>query len=239
MKLLDLSFETPQENLACDEALLDWSEEESGEAVLRFWESPRYFVTLGYTDAASSEADVEACRVLEVPVLRRCSGGGTVLQGPGCLNYALVMPIEQSGPTSNLSDTNSFVMQRHRDVLSELLGAPVTSEGFTDLAIGGLKFSGNAQRRRRRTLLFHGTFLLDFDLSLIERVLNMPSKQPQYRNTRSHRDFVTNIDVSRENIKRALQETWGAHQVLEAVPHQRIQALAQGKYEDDAWNFKF
>jgi lipoate-protein ligase A len=90
MNLLDLPFATPQENLACDEALLDWSEEESGTAILRFWESPRHFVALGYTDAASSEADVEACRVLDIPVLRRCSGGGTVIQGPGCLNYALV-----------------------------------------------------------------------------------------------------------------------------------------------------
>jgi lipoate-protein ligase A len=113
-------------------------------------------------------------------------------------------------------------MQRHRDVLSKLLGVPVTSEGFTDLAIGGLKFSGNAQRRRRRTLLFHGTFLLDFDLSLIERVLNMPSKQPQYRNTRSHRDFVTNIDATRESVKRALQETWQAHRVLDTAPYERI-----------------
>lgn len=239
MKLLDLSLTTPQENLACDEALLDWSEEDNEEAVLRFWESPRHFVTLGYTDGASSEADLEACRVLDIPILRRCSGGGTVLQGPGCLNYALIMPIAQSGPTSNLSDTNSFIMQRHRDVLSQLLGVLVTSEGFTDLAISGLKFSGNAQRRRRRTLLFHGTFLLDFDLSLIERVLNMPSKQPQYRNTRSHRDFVTNIDVTRDRIKHALQETWGAPRLLETIPHGRIDALANGKYSDDAWNFKF
>ncbi|HEX8237712.1 MAG TPA: lipoate--protein ligase family protein [Abditibacteriaceae bacterium] len=239
MKLLDLSFETPQENLACDEALLDWSEEESGAAVLRFWESPRHFVTLGYTDGASREADREACRVLDIPILRRCSGGGTVLQGPGCLNYALVMPIPQSGPLSNLSDTNGFIMQRHREVLTQLLGAPVSSEGFTDLAIGGLKFSGNAQRRRRRTLLFHGTFLLDFDLSLIERVLNMPSKQPQYRNTRSHHDFVTNIGATRESIKRVLQETWQAHRVLESWPRERMAALAGGKYADDAWNFKF
>jgi lipoate-protein ligase A len=239
MKLLDQSFETPRENLACDEALLDWSEEESHEAILRFWESPRHFVALGYTDAASREADLETCRVLNIPVLRRCSGGGTVLQGPGCLNYALVMPIVQTGPTSNLSETNGFIMQRQRDVLSELLGTPVTSEGFTDLAIGGLKFSGNAQRRRRRTLLFHGTFLLDFDLSLIERVLNMPSKQPQYRNTRSHRDFVTNIGATRESIKRALQKTWQAHRVLEALPQERMRALANGKYADDAWNFKF
>jgi lipoate-protein ligase A len=239
MKLLDLSFKTPQENLACDEALLDWSEEESGVAVLRFWESPRHFVTLGYTDAASREADLEACRVLDIPILRRCSGGGTVLQGPGCLNYALIVPIPPDGPLSNLSDTNNFIMQRHRDVLSKLLGVPVTSEGFTDLAIGGLKFSGNAQRRRRRTLLFHGTFLLDFDLSLIERVLNMPSKQPQYRNTRSHRDFVTNIDATRESVKRALQETWQAHRVLDTAPYERIHNLSNGKYSDDAWNFKF
>ena len=37
MKQLDLTLPSPAENLACDEALLDWCEENGGEEILRFW----------------------------------------------------------------------------------------------------------------------------------------------------------------------------------------------------------
>src|SRR5713226_6021948 len=72
-----------------------------------------------------------------------------------------------------------------------LPGDPVTVEGFTDLAVNGLKFSGNAQRRKRRCLLFHGTFLLDLDLALVEKLLRPPSRQPAYRENRSRAEFLT------------------------------------------------
>lgn len=246
MKLLDLSFDSPAQNMACDEALLDWCEAEGGE-ILRFWESSRPFVALGYTDKAETECRLEECRARDVPILRRCSGGGTVLQGAGCFNYALVLRIEEAGPTSNLSLTNAFIMARHRDAISELMPHMSThaaqnsieARGITDLAWNGLKFSGNAQRRKRRTLLFHGTFLLDFDLTLIETLLRMPSKQPDYRHARSHRDFITNLPLGRDAIKSKLQAIWNAEEVLLDVPHERIDALANGKYRDDAWNFKF
>ena len=57
--------------------------------MLRFWEPNKPFVVVGYANQAAREVDLEACRKLGIPVFRRCTGGGTVLQGPGCLNYSL------------------------------------------------------------------------------------------------------------------------------------------------------
>src|SRR5712691_11540818 len=96
-----------------------------------------------------------------------------------------------------------------------LPGGPVTVEGFTDLAVNGLKFSGNAQRRKRRCLLFHGTFLLDFDLSLVQKLLRPPSRQPAYRANRSHADFLTVVGWQASAIKAALQKVWNAKEPLE------------------------
>ena len=93
MKYLDRTLRTPQENLAADEALLDWCEEESADEILRFWEPRQHFVVLGYSNRTRTEVNLDSCKKLDVPVLRRCSGGGTVLQGPGCLNYALLLRI--------------------------------------------------------------------------------------------------------------------------------------------------
>ena len=117
MKVLDLNLPSPAGNLACDEALLDAAESGASGELLRFWESPEYFVVVGYANKVSSEVNVAACETRGIPILRRCSGGGTVLQGPGCLNYALVLRISEDGPTRNISAANRFIMQRNRAAL--------------------------------------------------------------------------------------------------------------------------
>src|SRR5512136_2851887 len=122
MKYLDLTLPTPAENLACDEALLDWCEEERGaDEVLRVWEPSDYFVVVGYANKVATEANVSACRAKGIPIHRRCSGGGTVLQGRGCLNYALVLRIAEHGPLSSISAANHFVMGRNRAAVESVM----------------------------------------------------------------------------------------------------------------------
>jgi lipoate-protein ligase A len=239
MTLLDFTLPTPAENLACDEALLDQADAVVGALeVLRFWESSVPFVVLGIGNRVAEEVDLEACRALGVSVLRRCSGGGTVLQGPGCLNYSLVLNIAESGPLAGITGTNCFVMERHRQALAALVNEPVTVRGVTDLALGDRKFSGNAQRRRRHSLLFHGTFLLDYDEALVQRALRLPPRQPDYRAGRSHTEFLTRLPVARDAIKAALRETWNATKPFAPVPTQEIARLAQEKYSRPEWNLR-
>ncbi len=211
MKLLDLTFPSPAENLAADEALLEECEAGTGEEVLRFWEPREHFVVVGYANKIASEINIAACEARAVPVYRRCSGGGTVVQGPGCLNYSLILRITADGPLHNIAVANQFIMRQNRKAI-ESVGrvtpcAPhdggqrtarpaIAIRGHTDLAIGDRKFSGNSQRRRKQFLLFHGTFLLHFDLALISELLPLPSKQPDYREHRSHAEFLTNLNAS-------------------------------------------
>ena len=114
MKLLDLTFPSPAENLACDEALLDWCEADDGEEILRFWESPKTFAVVGYANKVAAEVNVAACKAKGIPIFRRCSGGGTVLQGAGCLNYALILQIAENSPLANISSANQFIMEQNR-----------------------------------------------------------------------------------------------------------------------------
>jgi len=240
MRCLDLTLPTPAENLACDEALLDASENGEVTGSLRFWEPQEYFVVLGYANRAASEVNFDACKQVGVPVYRRVSGGGTVLQGPGCLNYNLVLKIDSHAQLSSITSTNEFVMQRHAKVLSTTLGRPVKVQGYTDLAVGDVKFSGNAQRRKRHYLVFHGTFLLDFDLERVERYLRFPSRQPEYRQNRSHEAFLTNLNLPAATIKVALRNIWRAKpQRPPQAPKQRIEQLVRAKYSRNDWNMKF
>ena len=258
MKLLDLTFPTPEENLAFDEALLDWCDEGAGPAVLRFWEPQQHFVVVGYSNRVERDVNVAACREGGIPILRRCSGGGAVLQGPGCLNYALVLRIDYNSALQTVTGTNRFVMERNRAALEKLLSGSSRHQealssnfqlptancqlsvcGHTDLAIDGCKFSGNAQRRKRRAVLFHGTFLLNFDLALVNRLLPMPSKVPDYRGSRSHAEFLMNLNVSAADVKCALAQIWEATVAVDELPSAGTIGLTVEKYYSDAWNLKF
>lgn len=239
MKYIDLTLPSPDENLACDEALLDLCEEGWESEILRFWEPRGYFVVVGYANKTAAEVNLAFCRENGIPVLRRCSGGGTVLQGPGCLNYSLILEITESGPLRSIAEANAFILNRQRTALEPLLDAPVEILGHADLAIGSHKFSGNAQRRKRKFLLFHGAFLLQFDIPLIEKALRMPSKQPDYRRNRSHAEFLTNLNLPSSVLKSALQKAWSAKTPLPNILGEKISELTRQKYATEEWNLKF
>src|SRR5262245_19091088 len=82
---LPLTLPDLADNLALDEALLLAAEERPAGGVLRLWEWPRPAVVLGAGCPLAQDVDEAACTAASVPVLRRASGGGTVLLGPGCL----------------------------------------------------------------------------------------------------------------------------------------------------------
>ena len=253
MKLLDLTLPRPAENLACDEALLDAAEAGPGDEVLRFWEPREHFVVVGYANKVAAEVNVAACATHGIPILRRCSGGGTVVQGPGCLNYTLVLRITADGPLHNIGIANQFIMRQNRAAIATLNSQPlgtakrsgdgstlnVAIRGHTDLVISERKFSGNSQRRRKHFLLFHGTFLLNFDLALVSELLPMPSKQPDYREHRAHTEFLMNLNLSPEKVKTALRQAWKVKDLLKNPPLEKITALAREKYATCEWNFKF
>lgn len=214
MELLDFTFQAPEHNLACDEALLELAEEAPGWEALRLWSPHQPFVVLGCSNRAEREVRLEACQKLRLPVLRRCTGGGTVLQGPGCLNFSLVLSVHRDPALRTIAGTNAYILQRHRQIVESLLSQPVQIRGSTDLTLGSLKFSGNAQRRKRVALLYHGTFLLRLDLRLMEQVLPLPSRQPDYRNGRSHRGFLTRLPVEAQALREALVRLWGATELF-------------------------
>ncbi len=238
MQLLTYSADSPELNLAIDEALLLDAEEEPGRESLRFWSTDRLFVVLGLSRSVINDAHVHRCRQDGVPILRRRSGGGTVLQGPGCLNYSLVLRINRNDSFSTIAGTTRAVLNRHARALAPFLHGNVSIEGISDLAIGGKKFSGNAQRRLNACVLFHGTMLLDFDLSSLERYLREPGRQPAYRRNRNHADFVTNIPLTPALVRDLLASAWNAGGPPAEPPLPLARQLVRERYALEEWNLK-
>ena len=209
MECIDTSFKTPEENILYDEVLLHLAEQGKLGEVLRFWESPEMFVVLGRI--CKEHEDVKMGEVLKdrVLVLRRSSGGGTVLQGKGCLNYSLVLSKERDRQIADLRQSYRVILGKVIAALKQF-GVEAVFCPISDIALAEnqKKISGNAQKRSKKFILHHGTILYNFDLAQIKKYLNMPKDIPEYRRDRSHLNFVTNVSLAAPDIKSALRNVF-------------------------------
>ncbi len=226
MDVLCWSAPTVAENVNFDEALAQ-SVSDTGRHLLRFWWGGPSAVVMGSNERAEQVVDTAACAQIGVDVLKRCTGGGTVLQTCGVLNYSLVTPAPD-----HLNLKAAF--RQGADLVCAILaafglrGAP---QGTSDVAIGDRKISGSAQARRWRALLVHGTLLVDFDFDLAERLLLRPPREPEYRRGRGHRDFLVTlralgIPADRsviENVAiKAAQQVFGRMNTLRQLDLDRV-----------------
>jgi len=222
----DITLSSPEENILFDEVLLGLAEKGLAGEVLRFWESPSYFIVLGKISKFEEDVNSVALREIPILVLRRSSGGGTVLQGQGCLNYTLILDKRLDKELNSISNSYQYILSRVIKGLNTL-NVEAIFKPVSDIALADSekKFSGNAQHRGKDFILHHGTILYDFDISQIEKYLLIPTKMPDYRHKRSHRDFVTNILASARDIKKAIRKVFDAQEAADKLSAAEIDAL--------------
>jgi lipoate-protein ligase A len=232
MEVLLQSAPTVAANLALDDAAAR-SAWETGLRRLRFWWGGPPAVVMGSNQRPEQVIDAEACARLGVDVLKRSTGGGAVLQTAGVLNYSLVTPAPAS---LDLKAGFRPGIELICAILAAfgLAGRP---EGTSDVAVGGRKISGNAQARRWKSVLVHGTLLVDFDHDLADAVLRHPPREPAYRNGRGHRDFLVTLRSLGVNADRpaveaaaidAASQVFGPVQRLYGAPDGPLLGTAAG-----------
>ena len=227
---------TTAEQLAVDEAILDQAESGQLEnTVVRTWQAAAPAVVLGSSSELLKEVDHDVCTKLKIPILRRPSGGATVILGPGCIMWSIVTPCKAVPPLEAI----------HAAMLDPLIatfsasGRDVAREGTSDLVIReagrAKKISGNALRVRRQSVLYHGTLLDTFPLELVGQLLRHPPREPEYRHHRSHTDFLTNLSLGREQIDKVVRTAFAAWVNRTTWPHQRVQQLVESRYGQTSW----
>ena len=214
MILKDISFTDPIKNLLYDDVLLHLADKVEPQEYLRFWMSPVYFAVLGRISKEEEDINFEAMKADGVEVLRRSSGGGTVIQGPGCLNFAVVADKNKNKSLDDLKQSYVIILENIKEAL-RACGVETKVMPISDVALlNDKKISGNAQKRGRRFILHHGTVLCDFDLSVIKKYLHMPTQMPDYREGREHLAFVDNCGLSVEEVKKSIQSVFTPEQVM-------------------------
>ncbi len=228
------------EQLALDEALLEEAHEgiRTG-TVVRTWMAAEPTVVLGSSSRAAEELDLAACAAHGVRVLRRPSGGLSVVLGPGCLMWSVVTH-HPAGPPP--IDALHAAMLDPLAAALRATGRDVVRRGASDLAVadaaGPLKISGNALRVRRHGVLYHGTLLDAFDLDLIGRVLRHPPREPDYRAGRGHAAFVTNLGLGVARLTATVREAFGAARHETDWPRDRVARLVRDRYADPGWTLR-
>lgn len=155
--------------------------------LFRFFETRRQVVVLSSSNSAARETFEESCGQLDIPILQRRGGGGTVLLGPGCLILTFAFFAK-----------DIFSNQRYFNLINGLwadalaaAGVPgLSTRGHSDLAHDDKKIAGTSLFRRKHLVVYQGSLLVRPDYQLIERALRHPSREPDYRQGRSHREFL-------------------------------------------------
>ncbi|RLI30798.1 hypothetical protein DRO48_02455 [Candidatus Bathyarchaeota archaeon] len=167
-RLLKLELETPGLNVALDQAILLSVERGKSPATLRFWVNPPS-VVIGKHQNAREEVDFEACKTYGVQVVRRFTGGGAVYHDEGNLNWSIIAEKESIGVKSA---TSAFKMA------GEALISGLRALGFTaefvppnSVYLKHGKISRMAAYMKRKSLLIHGTLLINADLKILRKVL--------------------------------------------------------------------
>lgn len=151
-------------------------------------------VVLGLSGVASELVHVEAVLADRVPVIRRFSGGGTVLVTPGIVTTSLIVRSEDAQVDSGPRSIMAYVASLFGDSLNEALHGVRFSLVENDFVIESrMKVAGNAQALSRRRWLQHTSWLYEFEAAAMERYLQLPARRPAYRDARPHSSFLARL----------------------------------------------
>lgn len=175
---------------------------------VRVWTCNQSAVVLGVSRSVSLEVHEQECARRGVAIVRRASGGGTVVVGPGTVQYAFVFPHEAGREPPSLGEVRQRCNTAVVRALAEAgVTEPVGTDRSGDLHIDDRKVGGLALRRQRDATLLHGTLLVQPDLEMIAAVLRHPLREPEWRRGRPHAEFLRALGaIDREAFARALEQ---------------------------------
>lgn len=154
------------------------------------WIPDRKYIVLGASNHPEESLFTDNVIRDNIAVLKRPSGGQTVMLTPDNLIVSVVFSGDEvMHPKEIFNNMNLLLIS----ALKEAGISDLSMMGISDIAISGKKISGSAIYRSKDKLLFHAVLNLGESPSTFEQYLRHPQKEPDYRNGRKHVDFVTSL----------------------------------------------
>jgi len=157
----------------------------------RVFVPPRVLAVIGKGSDPRIELNVETILADEIPVLRRATGGCAVVLSPRMFAVAFARFGKQQQKSADYFRLFNGVIIR---ALHALGVTELEHAGTSDIARRGRKIAGTAIYRNRNVVFYHAIVNVAEDARLIERYLSLPPRMPDYREARSHANFVTSLE---------------------------------------------
>lgn len=153
-----------------------------------------------------------------IPILRRFSGGGTVIVDEETLFVTFICQ-------KDLHDFAPYpepIMRWTGTIYQEVFEHPEFALRENDYVLGNKKCGGNAQYIKKHRWLHHTSFLWDFKKERMKYLLH-PKKTPKYREEREHTEFLCTLQEvfpSKGHFIDALKATLGRQFILKTTTPQ-------------------
>ncbi len=190
-RLLKTNYSTAFTNMAIDRAVLVASSKEKIMPTVRFYGWKPSAISIGYFQSLEGEVDLNICRKLGVDYVRRITGGGAVYHEEE-LTYSIVIPETHPQIPKNILRSYGKICGAVIKGL-EYLGIESNYAPINDIITGGKKISGNAQTRKEKIVLQHGTILTDVDVDKMFSVLKVPNEKIKNKLIADVKQRVTSI----------------------------------------------
>ncbi|MGD0711296.1 MAG: hypothetical protein ABR968_08930 [Bacteroidales bacterium] len=154
------------------------------------WIPDKTYIVLGASNRPEESLFIENVSQDNITVLKRLSGGQTVMLTPNNLILSVVFITKEAlKPKDVFRNINSLLIS----AMEEAGINDLSLKGISDIAISGKKILGSAIYRNKDKLLYHAVLNLGEPAAIFEKYLKHPVKEPDYRNGRKHIDFVTSL----------------------------------------------
>jgi len=191
-RLLKTGYNTAYKNMAIDWAVLTANSEGKVPPTVRFYGWKPRAISIGYFQSLAEEIDLDICSKLGVDYVRRITGGGAVFHDKE-LTYSIVIPESHPQIPKNIMESYGRICGAVMKGLNNI-GIDSQYVPINDIISGGKKISGNAQTRKQKTVLQHGTVLMDVDVDKMFSLLKVPDEKIKDKLIADVKQRVTSIE---------------------------------------------
>ena len=171
-----------------DSVLLD-----SSDSKLMIWQPDFPVIVIGQSNSPEKYVLVEKALSDGVTIMKRPTGGETVVLTPRMFVVSLVL---REGKLPKSSDFFGIINDLLIKGLNEAGLENVMYRGISDLAVNDKKIMGSSIYRKPGMLFYHAVFNYGESPEYIASYLRHPVREPDYRKGRSHTDFVTTLKAA-------------------------------------------
>jgi lipoate---protein ligase len=182
-------------------------------------------VVLGISGKVEEHVNVEQTQAYDIPIIRRFSGGGTVVVDEKTFFVSFIF----NSAEAPCESTPQCVMKWTGDFYSSAYAPMPLQLRERDYVVGERKCGGNAQYFCRDRWIHHTSFLWDYDAAKMQ-CLCLPERQPEYRQQRDHSDFLCTLKeyfTSKEKIYSMLRDELGNNFTVKEAALKDIEEVMQ------------